>query len=98
MILTSYLEGRKVNLKPGYEDEKCKKWEYVVPEDYKLCDNTLTSLNSFEIWHGDARTSNFVIVYDASRQTERAKILDFGFSQKSTQLTEKLKDDEMVKS
>ena len=95
MILTSYLEGRKVNLKPGYEDEKCKKWEYVVEKDYKLCENTLTSLNKFGIWHGDARTSNFVIVYDEIRKTERAKILDFGFSQRSTALTENLKDDEM---
>ena len=96
MILISYLEGREVNLKPGYEE--CKKWEYVVPGDYKLCENTLTSLNSFGVWHGDARTSNFVIVYDESRKKERAKILDFGFSQISTDLTEKLKDDEMVNS
>ena len=95
VILTSYLEGRKVNLKRDYKYVKCKKWEYVVAEDYKLCDNTLTSLNTFRIWHGDARTSNFVIVYDKSRQTERAKILDFGFSQISYALTENLKDDEM---
>jgi tRNA A-37 threonylcarbamoyl transferase component Bud32 len=95
VILTSYLEGRKVNLKRDYKYVECKKWEYVVAEDYKLCYDTLTSLNCFGIWHGDARTSNFVIVYDQSRQRERAKILDFGFSQRSTTLTENLKDDEM---
>ena len=98
VILTSYLEGRKVNLKRCYKDVKCKKWEYVVEKDYKLCENTLTSLNKFGIWHGDARTSNFVIVRDANRKRERAKILDFGFSQRSNDLTENLKDDEMVNS
>ena len=95
MILTSYLEGRKVNLKREYKDVKCKKWENVVAEDYKLCYDTLTSLNCFGIWHCDARTSNFVIVYDIGQRKERAKILDFGFSQKSTQLNEILKDDEI---
>ena len=98
MILTSYLEGRKVNLKRDYKYEEFKKWEYVVAKDYKLCYDTLTSLNKFGIWHGDARTSNFVIVYDEIRKTERAKILDFGFSQRSTELTENLKDDEIVNS
>jgi tRNA A-37 threonylcarbamoyl transferase component Bud32 len=98
VILTSYLEGRKVNLKPEYKHVECKKWEYVVDGDRDLCDDTLTSLNSFGIWHGDARTSNFVIVYDKNRKKERAKVLDFGYSQISTQLNEKLKDDEIVKS
>ena len=97
MILTSYLEGRKVNLKREHKYEEFKKWEYVVAKDYTLCENTLTSLNKFGIWHGDARTSNFVIVRDAN-QKERAKILDFGFSQRSNDLTENLKDDEMVNS
>ena len=95
MILTNYLEGRKVNLKREYKDVECKKWEYVVAEDNKLCEDTLTSLNCFGIWHGDARTSNFVIVYDISQKKECAKILDFGFSQKSIQLNEKLKNDEI---
>ena len=92
MIVTNYIDGRKVNLKPGYTNVKCKKWEYVVDDDRELCDNTLTSLNLLAIEHGDARTSNFVIVGN------KAIILDFGFSKKENIKNENLKDDEIVKS
>jgi tRNA A-37 threonylcarbamoyl transferase component Bud32 len=68
------------------------KWEYVVDDDRDLCETTLTSLNLVGIEHGDARTSNFVIV------GKQAIILDFGFSKRKNILYEQLKDDEMVKS
>ena len=92
MIVTNYIDGRKIKLKSEYKHVECKKWEYVVDDDRELCENTLTSLNLLGIEHGDARTSNFVIVGNT------AIILDFGFSKQTFIKDENMKDDEIVKS
>lgn len=89
-IVTNYIDGTEVKLKAEHEDKAYKKWEYVDSRDFWLCKNALKLLNSYGILHGDARTSNFVIV-----NGEVAKILDFGFSEcLEYTFRESLKDDE----
>jgi tRNA A-37 threonylcarbamoyl transferase component Bud32 len=90
VILTDYIDGTKVKLKPEHEDKEYKKWEYVDARLLRLCKNALQYLNSYGIEHGDARTSNFLIV-----NGEVAKILDFGFSEcHEYTFRESLKDDD----
>lgn len=93
MILTNYIEGQRVRFKAPHAKDKQKKWEHVYKSDYRLCEKTLETLNSYGIEHGDARTSNFVMIYENNKPI-KAKILDFGFSiYTEYRVAEDLKDD-----
>ena len=92
MILTNYIDGERVQFKNEYADDEKKKWKYVYLKHYRLCEKTLEKLNSYGIQHRDARTSNFVMIYE--NNTIQAKILDFEFSiATNKKVIEYLKDD-----
>jgi tRNA A-37 threonylcarbamoyl transferase component Bud32 len=94
VILTNYIEGQRVRFKGQHEKDKQKKWEHVYRTDYRLCEKTLDTLNSYGIEHGDARTSNFVMIHENDKPM-KAIILDFGFSKYNDEyrVAEDLKDD-----
>lgn len=63
--------------------------KYCV-EDAKLCKIALECLHAKNIVHCDPRPQNFVIVQKDNR--DEARIIDFGFSERTESKTQKEKD------